>query len=183
MSARTIAAGFACLVFPILAAAQSAQLNLPSFEHLQKQATESVDITVSGWPLGLAALMMDEDDPQSAEVKEMLGELKAVHLRSYEFAADFVYSKADVDAVRQQLTAPGWSQLVQIRNRNQNSDLDVYISLDGDKVNGLAILASEPRQLTILNIVGSIDPSKLEKLEGHLGLPKLGVEQMANRSQ
>ncbi len=38
---------------------------------------------------------------------------------------------------------------------------------------GLAIIATEPRQFTVVNIVGSIDLDKLHKLEGRFGIPKL----------
>jgi len=42
-------------------------------------------------------------------------------------------------------------------------------------VNGLAIIASGPRELTIVNIVGSVDPAKLAKLGNRLGLPALAM--------
>jgi len=41
------------------------------------------------------------------------------------------------------------------------------------KVNGVAILASEPRQLTVCNLVGNIDLESLADLGGHFGLPKM----------
>jgi hypothetical protein len=41
---------------------------------------------------------------------------------------------------------------------------------------GLAVIATEPRQLTIVNIVGAIDLDKLHRLEGRLGVPKLPSE-------
>jgi hypothetical protein len=41
---------------------------------------------------------------------------------------------------------------------------------------GLALIASEPREFTIVNIVGSIDLAKLHKLEGQFGVPKLELE-------
>ena len=41
---------------------------------------------------------------------------------------------------------------------------------------GLALIASEPRQFTIVNIVGAIDLDKLHKLEGQFGVPKLDLD-------
>jgi len=38
------------------------------------------------------------------------------------------------------------------------------------------LIASEPRQFTIVNIVGAIDLDKLHKLEGQFGVPKLDVD-------
>jgi hypothetical protein len=37
---------------------------------------------------------------------------------------------------------------------------------------GLALIASEPRQFTLVNIVGAIDLDKLHRLEGQFGVPK-----------
>jgi hypothetical protein len=41
---------------------------------------------------------------------------------------------------------------------------------------GLAIIASEPREFTIVNIVGNIDLADLHNLEGKFGVPELGIE-------
>jgi uncharacterized protein DUF4252 len=161
---------------PVLAQVESAQLKLPNFDHLRQYAKDSVNITLGTWPLGIAAWVMNDDDTEQAEVKALLRGLKAVHVRSFEFDTDFVYSEQDIEAVRSQLTAPGWSRLVEVRNRKENKSVDMYIALDGNHANGLAIVASEPRKFTILNIVGHIDLDKLGKLEDRLGLPRLGVE-------
>lgn len=170
-----LVAALACLAFPLLAAAQGAQLKLPSFSHLQQQATEIVDITIGSWPLGIVSRLMDADDPESAEMKSVIKGLKKVVVRSYQFDSDFVYSNADIAAVRAQLTGPGWTQLAQVRNRKQNEDVDVYVALDRNKVTGFAIIASEPREFTILNIVGSLDLEQVAKLREHLDLPGAAI--------
>jgi hypothetical protein len=41
---------------------------------------------------------------------------------------------------------------------------------------GLAIIAAEPREFTIVNIVGSIDLEDLHKLEGKFGVPNLDIQ-------
>ena len=42
---------------------------------------------------------------------------------------------------------------------------------------GLAVIASEPREFTIVNIIGSIDIDKIAKLEGQFGIPKVSQNQ------
>jgi hypothetical protein len=164
-----LAAGL-CLPYAAAAADRSANLDLPSFSHLQSKATEVVDITLGTWPLALASKLMDADDAEDAEVKQLLSGIKRIAIRSYEFDSDFAYSKEDVAAVRNQLAAPGWTQLAQVRKRNKAQEVDVYMALDGDHANGFAIVASEPRKFTILNIVGSIDLNQLAKLRDHVDL-------------
>jgi hypothetical protein len=80
-----------------------------------------------------------------------------------------------VDKVRQQLAAPGWQQLVQVHSKEQGN-VDIYMSVDRGRANGLAIISSKPREFTIVNIVGSIDLQKLHQLEGKFGVPKLSTD-------
>jgi len=100
--------------------------------------------------------------------------VKSIYIRSFKFAADHQYSTSDV--IRSQLCAPGWSGLARIRQHGEDANnVDVYLSTDHEVVNGLAIIASGPRDLTIVNIVGSVDPAKLAKLGNRLGLPALAM--------
>lgn len=52
---------------------------------------------------------------------------------------------------------------------------DIYLRRNGDHTDGVAIIAAEPRELTIVNIVGSIDLSRLVQLQGQFGVPKVGI--------
>jgi len=163
----------ASLVLPLQARAADpvGKLDLPSFSHLQSKATEVVDITLGSWPLALASKFMEADDAESVEVKKLISGIKSIAVRSYEFDSDFAYSKDDVDAVRAQLAAPVWSHLVQVRKRGKaDQEVDVYMALDADHARGFAIVASEPRKFTILNIVGSIELDQIAKLQRHMDL-------------
>jgi hypothetical protein len=57
----------------------------------------------------------------------------------------------------------------------QGSNVDIYILRSGNRTDGVAIIAAEPRQLTVVNIVGSIDLAKLAQLQGQFGVPKMGL--------
>ncbi|HEY7642442.1 MAG TPA: DUF4252 domain-containing protein [Steroidobacteraceae bacterium] len=176
------AAGFltgclaAGLVLPLraFAAEHPGRLDLPSFSHLQSKATEVVDVTLGAWPLALASKFMEADDAEDVEVKKLIAGIKSVVIRSYEFDSDYAYSKEDVDGVRAQLAAPGWTHLVEVRKRAKDEhgeqNVDVYVALDADQAKGFAIVASEPRKFTILNIVGAINLEQVAKLERHMDL-------------
>lgn len=153
--------------------ASDPQLNLPSFEHLQRIAVETVNVSLGGWPLSMAASVLgDSDDPQAREFQAMLKGLKSVQIHTFKFAADGQYNAAEVEAIRNQLSAPGWSALAKVRQQGQQAEnVDVYVSTDHDAVNGLAIISAGPRELTIVNIVGSVDPAVLAKFGTRLGLP------------
>ena len=167
--AGCLAAG---LIMPLraVAAEHAGQLKLPSFSHLQSKATEVVDLTLGAWPLALASHFMEADDAEDAEVKKLISGIKSIAVRSYEFDTDFAYSQQDIDEVRAQLAAPGWTQLAQVRKRGREQEVDVYVALDADQARGFAIVASEPRKFTILNIVGAIDLAQVAKLQHHMDL-------------
>ncbi|HEY2465698.1 MAG TPA: DUF4252 domain-containing protein [Steroidobacteraceae bacterium] len=168
---------FFTLLVPVLAcAAPDPKLAIPNFSALAQKATESVTITLDPGLLGLAAKFLDSGDPQEAATKEVLKGLQGIYVRSYTFDKDSAYQQSDIEAIRSQLAAPGWNRLVQTRSRKSRADVDIYIMVDHSQAIGLALIASEPRQFTIVNIVGAIDLEKLHKLEGQFGIPKLDVD-------
>jgi hypothetical protein len=171
---------FTVMLVPVLSAAQtpaqSPRLVLPNLDHLAKKATESVDLSLDTSLLSLAARFLDGSDPEEQSVKELIGGLKGIYVRSFEFDVDKAYGETDIEPIRKQLTGSGWSRLAGVRSKRESSDVDVYVSLDGGRVQGLALVAAGARELTIVNIVGAIDLDRLRKLEGQLGIPKLDIE-------
>jgi hypothetical protein len=168
---------FFALLAPTLAwAAPNPRLVLPEFAALAQKATESVTITLDAALLAMAGRFLNGNDPQDAATKEVLKGLQGIYVRSYTFDKAAAYQQADIDAVRNQLSAPGWNRLVETRSRKSQANVDIYIMVANNQATGLALIASEPRQFTIVNIVGAIDLDKLHKLEGQFGVPKLDID-------
>jgi Domain of unknown function (DUF4252) len=174
---RTLAAALAAttaLALPVAGFGVEPELDIPNFAHLRLKATDSVDVTLDGFLMRVARKFAASHagDEAHDQTLSLLQDIKSVRVRNFTFDSDNAYSKADIDSVRQQLKAPGWSALVQVHRRG-DEDVDVYVCLDDDKVKGLAVIASEPREFTIVNIVGSIDLDKISQLEGEFGIPKM----------
>jgi Domain of unknown function (DUF4252) len=161
------------LLAQLAVAAPPGQLKLPSFDSLADKAAQSVDVTLDASLLGLATGFLDSSKPEDAAAKDVIRGLKGIYVRSYTFDTDFTYPVADVEMVRKQLTPPGWQKLVVARDSHQHSNVDIYICVDQGRACGLAIIASEPRTFTIVNIVGAIDLQKLHSLEGKFGIPQV----------
>jgi len=173
VKARLLIAAVAAWTLAATAQAASPVLKIPNFSDLRGKAVDSVDINIDGMLLRIAKhFAKKSDDPHL----ELLSDIQSIRVRNFSFDSEGAYSIADVDSVRRQLSAPGWSQLVSARKRDDGENVDVYICAENDKILGLAVVASEPREFTIVNIVGSIDIDKLAKLEGEFGIPKLDVE-------
>jgi len=170
------------LALPVLAlfsqgaAAADARLALPDFHALEARASESVSVSLDSSLIGLAARFLDPDKPEDAAARQAIAGLTGIYVRSFTFDSDFAYPQTEVDSLRKQLSTPGWQQLVQVRSHKEHNDVDVYIRVEGSKASGLVIIAREPREFTIVNIVGSIDLQKLHELEGHFGIPQLKLE-------
>jgi hypothetical protein len=158
----------AALTLPAMLGAQDISLNL--FNSLASRATEKVEVTLDGALLQMASGFMDDKDADEAKVKSILGGIKAIYVRSFTFAKAGEFSDADVQAIRAQLK--GWSQIVSVQKADENTG--VFLKTDGKKVQGLVVLSAEPKELTVVNIVGSINLEQLRDLSGHLGIPELG---------
>jgi hypothetical protein len=169
----------AALALPALLGAQDISLNL--FNSLASKATEKVEFTLDGVLLQLASGVLDDKDAEEAKVKGILGGIKAIYVRSYTFANTGEFSDADIQAIRGQLK--GWSQVVNVQKAGENTG--VFLKTDGKKIQGLVVLAAEPKELTVVNIVGSINLEQLRDLSGHLGIPELGdtVKKPAEKKQ
>jgi hypothetical protein len=177
MRLRSFVLTCALLALPALAAAADpGRLQLPDFSALSKKATQSVDISLDPSLLHLASgAIANDSDGNGAAVNDLIKGIRGIYVRSYTFDRSGQYSKAEVKAVLAQLLAPGWQPVVSTHDLKQGSDVDIYLLRRGDRTDGVAIIASEPRQLTIVNIVGSIDLAKLAQLQGQFGVPRVGL--------
>jgi hypothetical protein len=169
----------ALLLPGISTAGAGARLDLSDFKGLAEKAVESVDITLDPSLLAIAGRFLDGGDPQDAATKEVIKGLQGIYVRSFSFDADGAYQDSDLEAIRRQLAAPGWSRLVQTRSRTAHTAVDIFVMKASDKAVGLALIASEPREFTIVNIVGAIDLDKLRRLEGQFGIPKIDAASVA----
>lgn len=177
MRLRSVISAAALLALPPLAlAADPGRLQLPDFSALAKIATQQVDISLDPSLLRLASGFISSGDSHDGPaVSNLIQGLRGIYVRSYTFDKPGEYSAADVKAVQAQLLAPGWQPVVATRDLKQGNNVNIYIRRSGGRTDGVAIIAAEPRQLTIVNIVGSIDLAKLAQLQGQFGVPKVGL--------
>ena len=153
--------------------AQNARLELKNLEKLSSKASEVHDITLDGAMLQLASKFMNAaDDPDAAQVKDIVKDLKGIYVKNFEFDQPNQYSQADVQAIRAQLTGPGWQRIVESRSEHAREHDEIYVMKQGKDITGLAILVAEPTELTVVNIVGPIDINKLAALQGNFGIPR-----------
>jgi hypothetical protein len=159
----------------LVAKAQDSRLQLGTLDHLAAKASQTVDVSLDERMMRLASRVFSDKDVDEKEIKKLIEGLKGIYVKSFEFDADGQYVAADVEAIRSQLRGPGWTRLVNVISKKEGN-VEVYILFNGEQIGGLAVLATEDRELTVVNIVGPVDLDKLAKLEGQLGVPELGIE-------
>jgi len=156
------------LLMPAAALAQNGRINIDIPQSLAVKATESVDVTLDGAMLRLASRFLSDDD---REVRDVVRKLQGIYVHSYEFENEGEYDRSIVDAVRHQI-GPEWKRIVTVKSR-MRENTEVYTLPRGDSIAGLVVIAAEPRELTIVNIVGPVDLDSLASLEGQFGIPKV----------
>ena len=160
----------------LLAGAAPAQQVKWNFDKLAARASDTVDVSLSGSLLRLATKFLSDDDKDEAQVKKLVGGLKGIYVKSFEFKKPGEYAAADLESFRAPLRTSDWERIVGVHSTEDGETVEVYINSAGKGIGGLAIIASEPRQLTLVNIVGAIDLDSLSELGGHFGIPEVDVD-------
>jgi hypothetical protein len=153
--------------------AQNARLQIDHLDKLFPKAVETVDVRIDGSLLLMASKFLRSDKADEAAVKEIVQALKGVYVKGVEFDKEGEYSDADVESVRQQLSAPGWERIVGVRSKRDGQNVEVFLMINNDAViEGIGVLISDPKQVLVVNVVGPLDPEKINNLRGQFGIPK-----------
>jgi hypothetical protein len=158
----------------VVTTAQTARLQLDQLDVLANRASETVDVKLDEHLMQTTAKLFSANGDE-AEIRDLLKNLKGIYVKSFSFEKDNEYSPADVDSVILQLRNGGWSKIVGVTSKKDGENVDVYVMSVGDQVTGLAVVSLEPRELTVVNIVGPVNLEKLTQLEGSFGVPLLNV--------
>jgi len=159
--------------------AQGAKLQISHLDHLEAKASQVVTVDIPENLLQIAAKFLNPKKPEEAAAKELVAGLKGVYVKSFQFELDNQYSDEDVRSITSQLDPAHWLKMVDVRSKKEGQVVNVYTILDGtSKINGLAVLATDRRRLTIVNIVGPIDIDKLATLSGKFNIPDLDIERV-----
>ena len=143
--------------------AQGAKLQIDHLDRLADKAKAVVDVNLDQSRLQQAVGLGGKQP--DAKMQAILRGLTGVYVKSFEFDVEGAYTEADVEAIRAQLKTPGWSRIVSVREKGELTEIYTWAS------GGLAIIAAEPKELTVVNLVGQINLAQLGALQGQLGMP------------
>lgn len=153
--------------------AQGGRLEMAQLDQLASKASQTVDVNIDERLMKLTLPFLSGKD--EAKVRDVINGLKGIYVRSFEFEREGEYSQADIESIRTQLRNPAWSRIVNVNSKKEGS-VEVYLMTVGATVEGLAVLATDPKEVTVVNIIGPVNLEKLAQLEGNFGVPDLGIE-------
>ena len=155
--------------------AQGAKLQLDQLDILANKASETVDVKLDEHLMQTTAKIFQGKDTDNAEIRDLLKNVKGIYVKSFSFEKENEYSPAEVDSVMSQLRGGSWSKIVGVRSKKDGDNVEVYLMTIGDEIGGLAVVSLEPKEFTVVNIVGPINLDKLTQLEGSFGVPYLNL--------
>jgi hypothetical protein len=162
------------LVIP--ARAQNSQLPLPSpvEKELAAKASNVTEVTLGKNMLAFAAKFMNGKDHDSAATQRLITGLDGIYVRDYEFDKEGQYSMEDIQKLRSYFETSDWSPIVKERDKKSGESTDVMMKIVNGETHGMFILDVEPKELSIVLILGPVKMEDLSRLGGIGGLGMLG---------
>ena len=160
----------------VAAGAQNSPLPLPPAveKDLAARASNVTEVTLGKNMLGFAAKFMNGKDEDEAATRKLVEGLDGIYVRDYEFDKDGEYSMDEVQKLRQYFETSEWTPIVRSRERRTGETTDVLVKTVNGETHGMFILSAEPRELTIVLILGPVRLEDLARLKGIGGLGALG---------
>jgi hypothetical protein len=158
------------------ALAQTAGLPLPSAveKELEAKASNVTEVTLDKSMLGFASKFLDKKDTDQANAKQLISGLDGIYVRDYEFDKEGQYSLDDIENLRKQFAGGEWVPMVHVHEKKSGESTDVMAKMVNGESRGMFILSAEPKELTIVLILGPIKMDQLGELGGLGGLGNLG---------
>jgi hypothetical protein len=164
----TFILGAVALVAP--AVAQTTQLPAPPpvEKELASRASNVTEVTLGKNMLAFASKFMNGKDEDEAATRKLIEGLDGIYVREYEFDKEGQFSADEVEQLRKYFETSEWTPIVRERERKSGETTDVMVKLVNGESHGMFILTAEPKELTIVLILGPIRMEELGMLK-HLG--------------
>jgi hypothetical protein len=149
---KTFVIAAAALLFSVVAGAEKLNLDFPN---LAAQAKEKAEVNLDA--VALAAL------GRKPEIKGALSGVTGVFVRHYEFGAAGAYSDSDLDPLRREVEGDAaWSSIVSVKESSESTQ--IFVLKVGGTPGGLLVISAEPKEVTVVEILGTVDLAHLQEV-------------------
>jgi hypothetical protein len=166
------------------ALAQTAQLPAPSpiEKVLAARASNVTEVTLDKNTLAFASKVMNGKDQDEAATRRLIEGLEGIYVRDYEFDKEGQYTAEDTEQLRNNYATGEWSSLVRERDIKGRESTDVMVKVEKGETRGFFIMEVEPKELTIVLILGPIRLEDLGKLKNISGLGALSSVEFKSKA-
>lgn len=149
-------------------------LDLSSLDKLAAKAKEVHKVSLDKNQLQMFMKMNPDEDKKDPDAKKVLNGLVSVQVRNFEFEKSGEYSDSDLDLVRAQIAKmQNCTSIVDSKEKDEHSQ--IFFCSDDGKGTGLAIVAAEPREVSVVYVRGSASLADLGKLNGVFGVTEFST--------
>jgi hypothetical protein len=127
------------------------------------------------------AITFDRDMLQTADGFMDLGTaaLNSITVENYRYSDRAFYIPENMAALNNLYTQAGWKHLVNEHASPRDNTtpskplIDLWLHYSGTQINYVTVLIRAPRQMSVIEVSGSLRPLDLVHLSGHFGIPKV----------
>jgi uncharacterized protein DUF4252 len=125
-----------------------------------------VMINIGGPLMQIMALAAkNSDDPEAAA---LMGGLEGVRVNIYNTDGNLDPALAQMGQAKAALEAAQWQPIIQVREEAEY--VQMFSRIEGDKMQGMAIMVVNAEEAVFLNILGIIDPSQVGRVMDQLNV-------------
>jgi hypothetical protein len=144
------------------------ELDLSFLKPLEKDAKESTEITIGKEQMQIFKSFLG--GKEGGEFNALTAGLEMIQIKTLEFDRAGVYSIADMENLKSKVKASGVQSMVSVKEKGGFTEVMVRQGPNGTN-RGFVILVAEPKEVTVVNIIGNIDLASLGQLSGKMGIP------------
>ena len=105
---------------------------------------------------------------EDKEAAAMMQGLEGVRINIYDTAGNTEPALAQMNQAKAALQAEQWQPIIQVKE--QGEDVQMFTRLDGEVMQGMAIMVVNAEEAVFLNILGTIDPNQVGKVMEQLNI-------------
>jgi predicted nuclease of restriction endonuclease-like RecB superfamily len=143
-------------------------------KELAAKAIDMTEVTLGKNMLDFAAKFMKDKDQDEAQARKLIQGLKGIYVRDYTFEKEGDYSQDQLKQLRAYFETSEWSPIVHTVERRKGGTAtettDVLVKTVNGETQGMFILSAEPKELSIVLILGPIKMEDLGELHNIGGL-------------
>jgi hypothetical protein len=118
-----------------------------------------VMVNLEGTLLKLLSAAASAEDPEAAA---LMRDLEGVRINVYDTGGETAPAMERLEQTKGLLEKQQWQAIMQVYEADEQ--VHMYTKMQGDVVQGMAIMAVDAQEAVFLNILGSIDPARVGKI-------------------